>query len=139
MLRRWTPSIVLLVCGAIVSGIDFSNGQFVTAIIFAVVFLLVAVAVSPRAFPRSVTHAEAVAAGGPTVYWRPGCPYCIRLRASLGRDAAKLRWVDIWADPAGAAAVREVADGNETVPTVITADRSYVNPDPAVVRALARA
>jgi hypothetical protein len=45
-----------------------------------------------------------------------------------------LHWVDIWRDPAGAAAVREVNDGNETVPTVFVAGRPHVNPDPGWVR-----
>ena len=77
-----------------------------------------------------------VAPGGPIVYWRPGCPFCLRLRTALGRDAAKLRWVDIWADPEGAAAVRAVANGDETVPTVVGEERSYVNPSPSLVRSL---
>ncbi len=36
----------------------------------------------------------------------------------------------------GAASVREVTGGDETVPTVIAADRSFINPDVAVVRGL---
>jgi mycoredoxin len=47
--------------------------------------------------------------------------------------------VDIWTDPAGAATVRGVTGGDETVPTVVTADRSYVNPAPGLVRGLLRA
>lgn len=62
---------------------------------------------------------------------RPGCKYCIR----LGRQAGQVHWVDIWRDPAAAAAVRAVNDGNETVPTVIVAGQPYTNPDPAWVRA----
>ena len=77
--------------------------------------------------------------GRPVVYWRPGCPFCMRLRASLGRDAGKLHWVDIWDDPAGAASVRAVAGGDETVPTVVAGDRSFVNPAPSLVRDLIRA
>ncbi len=35
---------------------------------------------------------------------------------------------NIWTDPADAAAVRAVAGGNETVPTVMIGDRALVNP-----------
>jgi mycoredoxin len=54
----------------------------------------------------------------------------------LGRDARRLHWVDIWADPEGAASVREVTGGDETVPTVIAGDRSFINPSVDVVRGL---
>lgn len=130
MLRRWSPSLLAL---ALAVAAAFRYG--VVALIVGVV---VAALVSPRAFPRSVSHASAVAAGGPIVYWRPGCPYCMRLRAALGRDARRLRWVDIWTDPEAAAAVRAVAGGNETVPTVVFPDRSYVNPEPSLIRARLR-
>ncbi|MFC4122328.1 hypothetical protein [Nonomuraea zeae] len=36
--------------------------------------------------------------------------------------------VNIWKDPAAAAFVRSVANGNETVPTVTVAGRAMVNP-----------
>ena len=46
-------------------------------------------------------------------------------------------WVDIWADPDGAAYVRSVNDGNETVPTVVIDGVAHTNPSPrAVVAAL---
>lgn len=44
--------------------------------------------------------------GRPVVFWRPGCAYCMRLRVRLGRGSRQVYWVDIWRDPAGAAAVR---------------------------------
>lgn len=62
---------------------------------------------------NSETHAEV------RVYWRPGCPYCSRLRADLARIGLPTREIDIWADPDAAAVVRSVAHGNETVPTVL--------------------
>ena len=71
------------------------------------------------------------------VYWRPGCPFCVRLRASLALRARRYHWVDIWSDPSGAASVRAVAAGNETVPTVVAVDGSYVNPSPRFARGLA--
>ena len=42
---------------------------------------------------------------------------------------------NIWEDPAAAAFVRSVANGNETVPTVMVGDTSMVNPTPAQVMA----
>ncbi|MGH3495751.1 MAG: glutaredoxin domain-containing protein [Sciscionella sp.] len=61
-------------------------------------------------------------------YWRPGCPFCFALRRKL--DKAKLATTDfnIWEDPAAAARVRSVADGNEVVPTVLIGDTALVNP-----------
>lgn len=62
------------------------------------------------------------------VYTRPGCPYCAKLRAGLKASKLRHREVDIWQDPRAAAFVREVADGNETVPTVDVAGYAMVNP-----------
>ena len=69
-----------------------------------------------------------------TIYWRPGCVYCLRLRWSLGRQARRASWVDIWADPAAAATVRGINEGNETVPTVVVGEHTWTNPPPARVR-----
>jgi mycoredoxin len=142
MMRRWGLSIGVVVLALVFGIANLAAGHIVTAIALTAFFLLLALFVSPRAFPRSLTDAEARARsagdGRPIVYWRPGCPFCMRLRASLGRDARHLHWVDIWADPDGAASVRTVAGGNETVPTVITHDEAMVNPAPDRVRALAR-
>ena len=63
-----------------------------------------------------------------TVYWRPGCPYCFLLRFKLRRSGISVREVNIWEDPSGAAAVREIANGNETVPTVTIGDVAMINP-----------
>jgi glutaredoxin-like protein len=71
-----------------------------------------------------------------TVYSRPGCPYCFLLRRGLRRRGIAFTEVDIWQDPAAAAAVRAVADGNETVPTVHVADQWLVNPRPAQIEQL---
>ena len=72
-----------------------------------------------------------------TVYSRPGCPYCFMLRRGLRRRDIAFTEVDIWQDPAAAAKVRAVADGNETVPTVEVAGRWLVNPGVEQVRELA--
>src|SRR5690349_21401930 len=136
MTRRWQPTTFLVAVG-VLGGIWIGS---LPGLAFFLVLVVAAAIVSPRAFPRSVTDAEARAAqatdGRPIIYWRPGCPFCLRLRGSLARQAGRYHWVDIWSDPAGAASVRAVADGNETVPTVVTPSESFVNPSPQLVRNL---
>ena len=68
-----------------------------------------------------------------TVYWRPGCPYCSRLLGDLGRIGLPVDKVNIWEDPEAAATVRSIANGNETVPTVVVGDTAMVNPRAADV------
>lgn len=63
-----------------------------------------------------------------TVYTRPGCPFCTSLRAGLRRQGLEFAEVDIWQDPDAATTVRSLADGNETVPTVVIGEWSAVNP-----------
>ena len=65
---------------------------------------------------------------GVTVYWRPGCPYCVRLRRGLRRAGLATHEVDIWSAPGAAAFVRGHAGGNETVPTVDIGGTVLVNP-----------
>lgn len=67
-------------------------------------------------------------AGAVTVYWRPGCPYCSRLRRDLRRIGLAAAEVNIWDDPSGAATVRSVTGGDETVPTVVVGGTGLVNP-----------
>ncbi len=70
-----------------------------------------------------------------TVYWRPGCVFCIKLRTQLRLARIPYRKVDIWRDPEAAAFVRSVADGNETVPTVVVGDHpAMVNPSVRRIR-----
>jgi mycoredoxin len=71
------------------------------------------------------------------VYSRPGCPYCYLLRRGLRRRGVAFTEIDIWQHPDAAAAVRAVADGNETVPTVHVAGRWLINPRAARVQSLA--
>lgn len=135
MVRRWGLAALVLALGVLL-GIRESVFLFVA-------FAVLAVLVSPLLFPRSIPAAEAqrrsATDGRAVVYWRPGCPFCMRLRATLGVTARRAHWVDIWQDPEGAAAVRAVADGNETVPTVILAGAPHVNPDPRWLRSRLRA
>lgn len=86
--------------------------------------------------PQPTPHAEALAHAeqGVTVYWRPGCPFCARLRMALRRDRERARWVDIWSDDDGRAYVASVNDGNETVPTVVIDGVPHTNPDPSLVQ-----
>lgn len=63
-----------------------------------------------------------------TVYSRPGCPFCMALRSGLKRSGLAYDEIDIWQDPEAAGVVRSIADGNETVPTVVVGDWKAVNP-----------
>lgn len=69
------------------------------------------------------------------VLWRPGCPYCSRLRRGLRRAGVETVEHDIWADPSAAARVRKVTGGDETVPTVVIGRQAMVNPSVAQVQA----
>lgn len=72
-------------------------------------------------------------------YWRPGCEFCASLRLALDKLDIPLKMHNIWEDPDAAAVVRSLANGNETVPTVVVGDISLVNPTPdEVIEALAR-
>ncbi|MFE2543987.1 glutaredoxin domain-containing protein [Actinacidiphila glaucinigra] len=77
--------------------------------------------------------------GGVVVYWRPGCTFCMKLRAQLRFARLRHTKVNIWRDPDAAAFVRSVADGNETVPTVTVAGRPMVNPTLRQLREAVRA
>jgi len=125
----WLAALVLLVTGAAVA-VRLGRGELGEAGV-AVLAGAVGVAVcSPLVFPRRGAAPDAV-----TVYYRPGCGYCLRLRASLGSRARRARWVDIWADPDAAAYVRSVNGGAATVPTVVVDGVPHTNPSPATVRA----
>ncbi|MCF4139501.1 hypothetical protein L1856_26095 [Streptomyces sp. Tue 6430] len=138
MMRAWILPTLLVLCGsAVAAGLVFKGNPGTAAAILPV-FLALAGVNSPLIFPKSIGAREAqrrsAVDGRPVVFWRPGCTYCMRLRIRLGRSAGRLYWVNIWRDPAGAAAVRAVNDGNETVPTVFVAGRPHTNPDPAWLR-----
>lgn len=138
MMRAWILPVVLVLCGLVSAPGLILAGNPGAAVLIMLLFVAFAGVNSPLIFPRSVGAMEAQrrseADGRPVVFWRPGCAYCLRLRMRLGRSARRVHWVDIWRDPAGAALVRAVNDGNETVPTVLVAGRPHTNPDPAWVR-----
>ncbi|OKI48948.1 glutaredoxin domain-containing protein [Micromonospora sp. CB01531] len=132
MLRSWWLACVMLACGVYVAVTQEVRGVAVTEFL---IFLVLAVLFSPLVFPRSLSAGQAqqrsARDGRPIVYWRPGCRYCLRLRLRLGQRAGRAYWVNIWRDPAGAAAVRAVTGGDETVPTVVARGEAVVNPEPA--------
>jgi len=136
MLRRWGWSVGLLAAAALV----ILTSTDAIGVVAGVVLVLYAIVISPLVFPRPLSaaqaQAQARAQGSPILYWRPGCPYCLRLRFVLLGRADRLLWVDIWKDPQAAAAVRAVAEGNETVPTLMVGADAQVNPDPWWVRDL---
>ena len=68
------------------------------------------------------------------VYWRPGCPFCIRLRLGLRRRNVASEELNIWSDPSAAAFVRSVNGGDETVPTVVIGATTLRNPTPRQVK-----
>lgn len=65
-----------------------------------------------------------------TLYWRPGCVFCMRLRAVLRWHRLRVRQINIWHDADAAAFVHSVSGGSETVPTVVIDGRPVVNPAP---------
>ncbi|MHB9756531.1 glutaredoxin domain-containing protein [Streptomyces sp. BYX5S] len=139
MMRTWNLPVLLVLSGSALAAGVMRTGSPGIAAALLLAFLVLAGVNSPMIFPRSIGAREAqhrsAVDGRPVVFWRPGCTYCIRLRIRLGRSARQVHWVNIWHDPAGAAAVRAANDGNETVPTVLVAGLPHTNPDPAWVRA----
>ena len=71
----------------------------------------------------------------PVVYFKPGCPYGIRLRIALTLHRLPHRSVRFRDDENGAARVREVNGGNEISPTVNIAGRWLTNPSWREVKA----
>jgi len=62
------------------------------------------------------------------LYWRPGCGFCSSLRGQLDRLGIERVEHNIWDEPANAEVVRQYANGNETVPTVVIGGVGMVNP-----------
>jgi mycoredoxin len=135
VMRSWGTCLVVLTAGIVLAVVSWAGGSAGGAVTQLVLFAVLAAVFSPLAFPRSTSAVEAARAGKPIIYWRPGCQYCLRLRLTLLGAARGASWVNIWTDPDAAAAVRAVADGNETVPTVVVDGESRVNPAPRWVRA----
>lgn len=63
-----------------------------------------------------------------TVYWRPGCEFCMALMRQLNRRGLAHARVNIWQDDRTAAFVRRASGGDETVPTVQVGEDVLINP-----------
>lgn len=61
-------------------------------------------------------------------YWRPGCGFCMALSRSLNKAGIPMNKKNIWDDRSHADVVRSVANGSETVPTVVVGSAALVNP-----------
>lgn len=136
-------SMVLYVVGAACAGAflaaGLTGGSGRDLVIGLVVLAAVAVCspVGLRPLSRLVpqhTSPETIAAAPVVIFWRPWCPYCQRLRGRLGPAGRGALWVNIWRDRDAAARVRQINEGNETVPTVLIGGEPHTNPDPDLVR-----
>jgi mycoredoxin len=74
-----------------------------------------------------------------TFYWRPGCGFCMGLERRLEKLGVPIEKHNIWEDPEAAAVVRSIANGNETVPTVVVGEARMVNPSADAVLAAVQA
>lgn len=74
---------------------------------------------------------------GLTIYSTQWCGYCHRLVKQLDREGVVYDYIDIEQDPAAAAFVMGVNDGNQTVPTVVFEDGTALT-NPSVAQVLSR-
>ena len=72
------------------------------------------------------------------VFWRPGCPFVEGLGRTLEEAGVPTNLRNISENPDDAAIVRSIADGNETVPTLIIGPVALVNPSARLVMATLR-
>ena len=101
---------------------------------------MVALAVFRRPFPVDWwnvrrTRPVEVFVSDVTIYWRPGCGFCARLKDTISAVSDNATWLNIWQDEDAAAFVRSVNNGNEVVPTVVIDGEAHTNPDPDLVLA----
>ena len=80
---------------------------------------------------------QAAASDRPIMYTTTWCGYCHRLKRQLERAGVDLTEVDIEADPAAAAMVELVNDGDQTVPTMVFPDGSTLT-NPSMNEVLAK-
>jgi mycoredoxin len=134
--KQW--AIAALAAGAGFALVNFGNiASSIVVMVLVAVFLLVLT--TPVLYPSSLSddasRTQATERSVPLIYWRPGCIFCLRLRLALLLRGKKAVWTSIRQDPAAAARVRSVNDGNETVPTVFAGSEHRTNPDPSWVLA----
>ena len=72
-----------------------------------------------------------------TVYTTTWCGPCKRLKAQMGRAGIEFTEVNIEADPAAAAFVASVNEGNEMVPTLKFSDGSTLT-NPPIAEVIAK-
>lgn len=72
------------------------------------------------------------------VFWRPGCPFVGGVGRVLDEAGVPTNLRDISENPDDAAIVRSIADGEETVPTLIVGPVALVNPSARLVMATLR-
>lgn len=72
------------------------------------------------------------------VFWRPGCPFLDGLGRTLDDAGVRTNLRNIWENPDDAAIVRSIADGDETVPTLLIGPVALVNPSARLVMATLR-
>jgi mycoredoxin len=73
----------------------------------------------------------------PIVYTTTWCGYCYRLKRELDRAGIGVTEVDIERNPAAAAVVERLNDGDQTVPTVVFPDGSALT-NPSIRELAAR-
>lgn len=140
---RWVPA-GLVGCVAVAEVAFFaSEGDTLATVVAAVVLLGLTWWVSPLRLRASTSHRIAyehhTRDGAAVIFWRPGCVYCTRLRLRLGNERRRAIWVNVWTDDEASEFVRELNDGDETVPTVLIGDAVMTNPDSGVLRSRLRA
>lgn len=74
----------------------------------------------------TASHAES--ATQIDLFWRPGCGFCSSLRNHLDQLGIERVEHNIWDEPDKADVVRSIANGNETVPTIVVGGFAMVNP-----------
>ncbi|GLW69047.1 hypothetical protein Kpho02_13460 [Kitasatospora phosalacinea] len=82
--------------------------------------------VAPGGRPATVRRPKEHLAmsGTVTMYSTTWCGYCNRLKSQLDREGIAYSEINIEQDPASAAYVESVNDGNQTVPTVVVVSAS---------------
>ncbi|GAA1346230.1 glutaredoxin family protein [Arthrobacter roseus] len=133
-LMRWANATALAAAAIVLLIIFSQDGRWVIGGIAAVVLLVGAWFLSPLNGRSSTKWTGNHGKDEVVIFWRPGCVFCIRMKASLGRAGRKATWYNIWSDPAAAEFVRAHNNGNETVPTVILRGGVATNPEPGTVR-----
>ncbi len=151
MVANKTTLIVASAVAWCLPGIAFSlsmvfTGNLWVAAAVAVLGIVVARAVVRRCVAalrndRSVValeHAGDVRIEAVEFFWRPGCPFLAELRRTLDDAGVPARLRNIAENPDDAAIVRSIADGNETVPTLVIGPVALVNPSARLVMATLR-